>query len=297
MRRCKHFISLMKGTGYVSGMSNSVRGFMDKIFRVEADKRATIEQLRQDEWLLAPKLHNSVLHKLMDEKVRAAFQAQGKAELLDILTEIQSEHATRPALPRSPPSARHGEHFTFKPGNRESHSGKTSPTNEPSHCLSPKDNPHAQAQELAVEAESCDPFRGANLDVSLLTISEEPVSRNLCDRRAMCPHVSLNRLNDGSMSLNRASERYVGSVNRASKRWEEPVVNRGFEKRGGGDPRLNRAINRVIHRRPTSFMRKRRLRARTESTRWCGGVETREEGGCTIGEENEENEDEEASID
>jgi serine/threonine protein kinase len=285
MRRCKHFINLIQGTGYVNSMSLAVRGFMDRIFRMEADKRATVEQLRQDEWLQPPMLSNSALSKMMDERVRATFQAQGKPELLELLADIQSEYEPTPCATDS-------DVFSFMPrGLRDNNHAVpanntvdcTNSTNESTHCASPKISPKACPVlpfDFRAEAQDNDPFRGANIDVSLLTISDDaPVFRSLPPSSFSSTVIHKNKYISSAVSASSSSS----SSSSSPTHLHHPSSTTTSMKVVTCPSRVRRTLPRLNRVRALN-QRKRRFGARVCTDTW-GPVEENA-GACE--DENEE---------
>ncbi len=67
LRRCKHFINLLKGHGY-EGVSPGAKALLQSIFQLEPADRPTIEKLRSDPWVNGPVPPIDVLTKTMETK-------------------------------------------------------------------------------------------------------------------------------------------------------------------------------------------------------------------------------------
>ena len=80
LKRCKHFVNLLRGQGYGS-MSTLARTILMRMFQLDPADRPTLDQIKQDEWYRAPIPSSELLGRIMEEKAHAVWMSQQKPQV------------------------------------------------------------------------------------------------------------------------------------------------------------------------------------------------------------------------
>ena len=90
MRRCRHFVSVMKGEGF-GGMSSGARDLIIRLMRVQPAERLTLAEIRADPWFQGPLPLLDDVQRQMAERSREAFRKMEKQEMSALLDAVRKE--------------------------------------------------------------------------------------------------------------------------------------------------------------------------------------------------------------
>lgn len=80
LKRCKHFVNLMKGFGY-GDISAGAKALLRRMLAPDPAQRATIDEIRKDEWFNGPLPDPAALNKMMEERAHSVWLSQQKPEV------------------------------------------------------------------------------------------------------------------------------------------------------------------------------------------------------------------------
>jgi len=105
-RRCKHFVNLLRGSGY-GDCPSEARAFLTKLFQPDPALRPTLTDIKKDEWFNGPVPSPDSLSVVMQEKAHSVWLSQQKMQMVEIMAKIQrglpqTPHLTAVELPYDP---------------------------------------------------------------------------------------------------------------------------------------------------------------------------------------------------
>lgn len=162
MKRCRHFVSLMKGTAY-GGMSESAALMLSSMFKLESSERTTISQVMQSDWFNGPVPSTEQINNIMLHRANKVWATLHKQEMIDVLDIMR----------RNPPMLSPTPSPSTSPSSSPSPSPQPFPTSSPSDKL----DPHHSIKPTTLSSSAATPTRNS-------------VSYGLCGTAFMSPGTS-----------------------------------------------------------------------------------------------------------
>ena len=91
LRRCKHYINILKGKGY-NDISTTASDLLKHLFIPNPKGRLNIKQIKKHIWLQTNTPSQETVINLMEDKAQKVWLAQDKPKLADILKKMRLEH-------------------------------------------------------------------------------------------------------------------------------------------------------------------------------------------------------------
>ena len=90
MRRCRHFVSVMKGDGY-GGMSGGARDLLMKMMRVVPGERLPLNEIKTDPWFLGPVPGEDEVKRVIEERSKEVYRKLDKSEMIALMETVRKE--------------------------------------------------------------------------------------------------------------------------------------------------------------------------------------------------------------
>ena len=94
MRRCRHFVSVMKGEGF-GGMSGGARDLLLKMMKMVPSERSSVKEIKEDPWYQGPLPSADDVKKQMEERVREVYRKLEKTEMIGLIDAVRKEEQMR----------------------------------------------------------------------------------------------------------------------------------------------------------------------------------------------------------
>ena len=207
MRRCRHFVSVMKGEGF-GGMSGGARELLMKMMRMAPGERVTLKEIKEDGWYQGPLPSEEDVRKQMEERSCEVYRKLEKAEMIQLIDAVKKEEQMRElqlqemdrerrmretegdsqrSNPQTPVSSTRSSHLadtvpSLSPSSQTSHSRMQLPphggfsfsaTQSPLFRPSRKDS-EADVDQLTYGVQQLPSYASDHLTVSMLSLDESP---------------------------------------------------------------------------------------------------------------------------
>ena len=90
MRRCRHFVAVMKGEGF-GGMSGGARDLLMKMMRMQPGDRSTLKEIREDAWYQGPLPSEEDVKRQMEERSKEVYRKLEKTEMIHLMEAVKKE--------------------------------------------------------------------------------------------------------------------------------------------------------------------------------------------------------------
>ena len=97
MRRCRHFVSVMKGDGY-GGMSGGARDLLMKMMRVVPGDRLPLKEIKDDPWYQGPVPGEDEVKRVIEERSKEVYRKTDKSEMIALMETVRKEEIQQKQL-------------------------------------------------------------------------------------------------------------------------------------------------------------------------------------------------------
>ena len=190
MRRCRHFVSVMKGEGY-GGMSGGARDLLMKMMRVVPGERLSLQEIKDDAWYQGPVPGEDEVRRVIEERSKEVYRKLDKSEMIALMETVRKEEIqhkqmmeeierekqhdsmahnddTRPSAPHTPISTSHSHADVFPTNSPSSRSHSRSSASHPAFSFINTSSPL-----FLSTPRTSDGYPSDHLTVSMLSLNDE----------------------------------------------------------------------------------------------------------------------------